>query len=224
MPKSLEDISREALVGLAPAGSVGAVSSIDATDEVTTYRFASSVEGYTGWEWAVSLATIDGNVTVLETELVAGTDSLLSPDWVPWSERLKEYRASLAAGEAAEVDVDAAQEALDAVLETHLDVTLGEDDAVDGDDDTDDDTDSDDDDDDDSDEDEDADDDDDDDLDLTDVVESRYDDTDVFDGVDEAGSIDDPLDDEYRIIDDEDDEDDDSDNDDSDDELSDDRH
>ena len=218
MPKSLEDVSREALVGLAPAGSVGEVTSIDATDEVVTYRFASSVEGYTGWEWAVSLATIDGDVTVLETELVAGADSLLSPDWVPWSERLKEYRASLAAGEAAEVDVDAAQEALDAVLETHLDVTLGDDDAADDDsDDSDDDDDSDDESDDDDDDDES--DDDDDDLDLTDVVESRYDDTDVFDGVDEAGSVDDDLDDEYRVVDDED-----EDDDDSDDELSDDRH
>lgn len=212
MPKSLEDVSREALVGLAPAGSVGEVMSIDATDDVVTYRFASSVEGYTGWEWAVSLATIDGDVTVLETELVAGADSLLSPDWVPWSERLKEYRASLAAGEAAEVDVDAAQEALDAVLETHLDVTLGDDDAADDDESDDDESDDDDDDDDES-------DDDDDDLDLTDVVESRYDDTDVFDGVDEAGSVDDELDDEYRVVDDEEDDEDD----DSDDELSDDR-
>ena len=219
MPKSLEDVSREALVGLAPAGSVGEVTSIDATDEVVTYRFASSVEGYTGWEWAVSLATIDGDVTVLETELVAGADSLLSPDWVPWSERLKEYRASLAAGEAAEVDVDAAQEALDAVLETHLDVTLGDDDAADDDSDDSDDDDSDDDSDDDESDDEDEDDDD---LDLTDVVESRYDDTDVFDGVDEAGSVDDDLDDEYRVVDDEDD--DDEDDEDSDDELSDDRH
>lgn len=208
MPKSLEDVSREALVGLAPAGSVGEVTSIDATDEVVTYRFASSVEGYTGWEWAVSLATIDGDVTVLETELVAGGDSLLSPDWVPWSERLKEYRASLAAGEAAEVDVDAAQEALDAVLETHLDVTLGDDDAAD--DDSDDSVD--------DESDDEGEDEDDDDLDLTDVVESRYDDTDVFDGVDEAGSIDDDLDDEYRVVDDEDEDDD------SDDELSDDRH
>lgn len=190
MPDLLETAAREALTTLAPSGSVGDVVGIDSSDEVTTFRFASRVDGYAGWVWAVSLATIDGGVTVLETELVAGEGSLLSPDWVPWSERLKEYRASLVAGETAEVDVDAAQEALDAVLDTHLDVTLGDDE-----DDSDDDDDEDTDDEDDSDE--------DDDEDLTDLVESRYDDTDVFDGVDEAGSEDDEFGDEYRVIDDE---------------------
>ena len=182
MPDLLETTAREALTSLAPAGSVGDVVSIDSSDEVTTFRFASRVDGYAGWVWAVSLATVDGGVTVMETELVAGEGSLLSPDWVPWSERLKEYRASLVAGETAEVDVEAAQEALDAVLDTHLDVTLGDDE---------------------DDSDDDEDDDDDDDEDLTDLVESRYDDTDVFDGVDEAGSEDDEFGDEYRVIDDE---------------------
>ncbi|MEY4458091.1 MAG: hypothetical protein RIS25_684 [Actinomycetota bacterium] len=205
MPDLLETAAREALTPLAPSGSVGDVVSVDSSDEVTTFRFASRVDGYAGWVWAVSLATIDGGVTVLETELVAGEGSLLSPDWVPWSERLKEYRASLVAGEAAEVDVDAAQEALDAVLETHLDVTLGDDDDDSDDDDESDDS-EDDDEDDSEDDDEDSDDDDledDDDEDLTDQVESRYDDTDVFDGVDEAGSEDDEFGDEYRVIDDE---------------------
>ncbi|MFM6982408.1 MAG: DUF3027 domain-containing protein [Microbacteriaceae bacterium] len=200
MPDLLETTAREALTSLAPAGSVGDVVSIDSSDEVTTFRFASRVDGYAGWVWAVSLATVDGGVTVMETELVAGEGSLLSPDWVPWSERLKEYRASLVAGEMAEVDVEAAQEALDAVLDTHLDVTLG-DDEDDSDDDDSDADDSDDDDDSDEDEDESDDDEDDDDADdLTDLVESRYDDTDVFDGVDEAGSEDDEFGDEYRVI------------------------
>ncbi len=88
MPNSLEIAAREALKTLAPAGSVGEVVAVDSSDEVTTFRFASRVNGYAGWVWAVSLATIDGDVTVMETELVAGEGSLLSPDWVPWSERL----------------------------------------------------------------------------------------------------------------------------------------
>ena len=31
---------------------------------------------------------------MLETELMPGESALLAPDWVPWSDRLAEYRAA----------------------------------------------------------------------------------------------------------------------------------
>jgi hypothetical protein len=49
--------------------------------------------GYPGWTWTVSLARVAGvEPSVLETELTPGDGALLSPDWVPWSERLADYK------------------------------------------------------------------------------------------------------------------------------------
>jgi hypothetical protein len=57
---------------------------------------------------------------VLETELMPGEGALLAPDWVPWSERLEEYRAAQAAAgepdetaELADEDPDDADDDLD---------------------------------------------------------------------------------------------------------------
>ena len=178
-------------------GSIGSIISSDLTDGVATMRFNASLEGYAGWDWVVSLAVDGDTTTILETELLAGDGAIVAPDWVPWADRLKEYEASLAAGNEEEsvlvVDDEAAAEELD-----------DDDDEVDEDDDEDDE-----DDDDDEDEDEDEDEDDDfnddvDSLDLTDIVESRFDDTDVFDGVEAAGSEDDAEGDEYVVIEDDD--------------------
>lgn len=57
-------------------------------------QFECLLDGYPGWLWTASLVrTEGGEPTVLETELLAGEASLLAPPWVPWSERLAEYRA-----------------------------------------------------------------------------------------------------------------------------------
>ena len=51
--------------------------------------------GYPGWHWTVSVAELpDAAPTVLEAELLPGDGSLLAPDWIPWSERLDDYRAA----------------------------------------------------------------------------------------------------------------------------------
>ena len=57
----------------------------------------------------------DGEPTVLETELMPGEAALLAPEWVPWSERLADYRAAqdaaaAAAREAAEAEGSADDE------------------------------------------------------------------------------------------------------------------
>jgi hypothetical protein len=87
------------------ADTIGAVLSAKESDGVADVRFVSNMPGYAGWEWVASLA-VDGSATsVLETELLAGADSIQSPEWVPWVDRLREYEASIAAGVEDEVVV-----------------------------------------------------------------------------------------------------------------------
>jgi hypothetical protein len=105
-----EQVAREALAGFTAAGTYGDLISDTAEgDGVFTLNFAATMAGYPGWHWTVSLAELDGEKpTVLETELMPGDGALLAPDWVPWSERLDEYRAAQAeAGEPDESVLDA---------------------------------------------------------------------------------------------------------------------
>ncbi|WBU37864.1 DUF3027 domain-containing protein [Homoserinibacter sp. YIM 151385] len=104
---SREDVARAALLEITPASTIGDFLGEEREDErVLTLRFASTMLGYPGWRWTVSVAELSGEApTVLEAELVPGDGALLAPDWVPWSERLEEYRAAQAA--AAEGDEDA---------------------------------------------------------------------------------------------------------------------
>lgn len=104
-----ETAARAALDEITPAGTVGALVSESAGDnETVTLLFEATMAGYPGWSWTVSLAELpDEAPAVLETELMPGDGALLAPDWVPWSDRLDDYRAAqLAAVEAAEEVID----------------------------------------------------------------------------------------------------------------------
>lgn len=104
-PKGLEKAARAALETITSADTIGTVLSAKESEGVADVRFASNLPGYIGWEWVASLA-VDGSATsVLETELLAGVDSIQSPEWVPWVDRLREYEASIAAGVEDEVVV-----------------------------------------------------------------------------------------------------------------------
>jgi hypothetical protein len=94
-----ERLAREALAEVTKEGTFGDLIGETLEDDgVYTLRFASELGGYPGWVWTVSLAELEGEPpTVLETELMPGEGALLAPDWVPWSERLEEYRAAQAA-------------------------------------------------------------------------------------------------------------------------------
>lgn len=105
-----EPLARRALEEITPASTVGALAGHVVTDERTlSLLFENTLDGYPGWRWTVSLARVDdAEPTVLEVELLPGDGALLAPDWVPWSERLAEYRASQeAAGEHDDEDEDA---------------------------------------------------------------------------------------------------------------------
>jgi len=86
------DLARDALNELTSAESVGDHLGVEADAErVVTHLFECRLAGYVGWRWAVSVARASRakEVTVDETVLLPGPQALLSPEWVPWNERLQ---------------------------------------------------------------------------------------------------------------------------------------
>ncbi|MFI6940553.1 DUF3027 domain-containing protein [Streptomyces sp. NPDC050418] len=86
------DLAREAAEEAAFPGVVGEhVSAVAEGDRVVTHYFECKEPGYRGWRWAVTVARASRAkyVTLSETVLLPGTDALLAPEWVPWSERLR---------------------------------------------------------------------------------------------------------------------------------------
>src|SRR5690606_5516602 len=98
-PDELASATRElalaALREITPVSTVGPFAG-HAVEEsgAVSLRFENRLPGYPGWYWTVSVAQVeDAEPTVLEAELMPGDGALLAPDWVPWAERLAEYRA-----------------------------------------------------------------------------------------------------------------------------------
>ncbi|MCU1471775.1 MAG: hypothetical protein JWQ39_2924 [Glaciihabitans sp.] len=114
MPESaLQDFARKALVEVTPESTIGSfIGSVDNGDAVTTYQFGTTMTGYPGWMWTITVAHLEGeSPTIVESELTPAEGALLAPDWVPWSDRMDDYRAAQVAaaeaGEVIEVDGDA---------------------------------------------------------------------------------------------------------------------
>ncbi|MFJ6697178.1 DUF3027 domain-containing protein [Streptomyces sp. NPDC091272] len=86
------DLAREAAEEAAFPGVVGEHVTLFAEgDRVVTHLFEAKEPGYRGWRWAVTVARASRAkfVTLDETVLLPGPDSLQAPEWVPWSERLR---------------------------------------------------------------------------------------------------------------------------------------
>ena len=86
------DLARAAAEDDAGPGEVGAhVGTEVESDRVVTHLFACLSPAYVGWRWAVTVsrAARAKVVTVSESVLLPGPDSLLAPDWVPWTERVR---------------------------------------------------------------------------------------------------------------------------------------
>jgi hypothetical protein len=97
MPESTAfEVAYAALTEITPVETIG-----DPGDGVVSVLFECALPGYPGWKWTVSVASLpDAEPSVLEVELMPAEGALLSPDWVPWSDRLAEYKAAqIAAGE-----------------------------------------------------------------------------------------------------------------------------
>lgn len=98
MPKlnesQLRDRARLAAVEAAPKNGVGDfLTQIEEDENVYTFLFAAKMKGYVGWTWSVSLFANDEDTSVSEVNLMPGEASLIAPNWVPWSERLADYKA-----------------------------------------------------------------------------------------------------------------------------------
>jgi len=93
-PEGFEPVARAALAEVTPADSVGELLLAEQpAEDVTDLEFASTLPGYVGWRWTVSMTRLpDEPPSVLEVELLPGEGALVAPAWVPWAERLAEYR------------------------------------------------------------------------------------------------------------------------------------
>lgn len=108
MPESHESLARETLAEMTDVKTVGNyLGSRDEGEGVSSEIFESRLPGYPGWQWVVSVVQLEGaEPTVLESELMPAEGALLAPDWVPWSERLAEYKAAQAAAESVDGESD----------------------------------------------------------------------------------------------------------------------
>lgn len=100
MPKSpaleQKDFARTALIEATSKSKVGNfIEVFEEGEGVATYLFENNQKGYVGWRWSVTIFQADTSeaATVSEILLMPGPDSLVAPDWVPWSERLADYKA-----------------------------------------------------------------------------------------------------------------------------------
>jgi hypothetical protein len=116
MPKqnvaTLQETAYAAAVEAAPRNGVGSiVDTIDEGEGVTTFLFEAKLKGYVGWRWSITVfeQSDSSGATISEVLLMPGPDSLVAPDWVPWSERLADYKALQA-----ELEAQAALEAAEA--------------------------------------------------------------------------------------------------------------
>jgi hypothetical protein len=100
MPKAnvleQKDFARNALIEATSKSKVGNfIEVIEEGEGLATYLFENNQKGYIGWRWSITVFQLDESspVTVSELLLMPGPDSLVAPDWVPWSERLADYKA-----------------------------------------------------------------------------------------------------------------------------------
>lgn len=92
------DLALAALIEITPRATVGEPAGHTEEGEgVISLRFHTTLPGYPGWFWTVSVAAVEGEEpTILEVELLPGDGALLAPEWVPWAVRLADYHAAQA--------------------------------------------------------------------------------------------------------------------------------
>jgi hypothetical protein len=85
-------LARVALVEVTAEGTFSEQAQVSRGDDVVTVSYASTEPGYPGWRWTLSVSHVPGvDPSVLEVQLLPGEGSLVSPEWVPWADRLEEY-------------------------------------------------------------------------------------------------------------------------------------
>ncbi len=77
------------------AGDAAAVGehlgATEVADRLVTHRFATTLPGYRGWVWEVTLSRAPRarTATVCEAHLIPADDALLAPSWLPWADRVR---------------------------------------------------------------------------------------------------------------------------------------
>jgi hypothetical protein len=86
------DVARTAIEGItAPSDIGGHIAAKSEGDRLVTHLFECRLPGYQGWQWyaVVTRNSRSKVVTVSELGLLPSEDSILSPEWVPWAERVR---------------------------------------------------------------------------------------------------------------------------------------
>ncbi|MDQ5860920.1 MAG: DUF3027 domain-containing protein [Actinomycetota bacterium] len=84
--------ARTAIEGITAASDIGAhLAAKSEGDRLVTHLFESKMAGYHGWQWYAVLTRNSRSkvVTVSELGHLPSEDSILSPEWVPWAERVR---------------------------------------------------------------------------------------------------------------------------------------
>ncbi len=98
------------LAELAEPGSVGQhLGEFEVAKNAIELRFDCTLRGYKNWYWSVVFTQVDKRkeATISEVQLLAGEGALLAPAWVPWAERLAEFRKQLRESGRAATDAEA---------------------------------------------------------------------------------------------------------------------
>ena len=124
---NLKDLSEYAGEAARLTGGRRAVGNYIRTDEeepgLRSYIFESTLRGYVGWFWSVTIYQPEGQEpTISEVVMMPGDGALIAPKWVPWSERLADYKALQA-----ELEAQAAAEAAEAAEALEEETSEGED-------------------------------------------------------------------------------------------------
>lgn len=86
------EAARAALLSIAKAEHIGAhIAARSEGERVVTQLFECTMPGYTGWQWFTVLARAPRakQATVSEVGLVPSEASVVAPEWLPWSERVR---------------------------------------------------------------------------------------------------------------------------------------
>ena len=134
---SPRQLAFDALVETTEPGLVGDyVSESETEKNVIEVKFETSLKGYKDWHWVVTLTQIDKRkpLMVSEINLMASENALLAPKWVPWAERLAEFRRQLREeGKAnSDAEADALIQGMHSGVADHDPADKSEDDAGDG--------------------------------------------------------------------------------------------
>ena len=109
MKANPKDLALEALNELAQGSFGEFVDEKEIEKGAIDVRFSCTMRGYDGWHWVVTLTQPDKrkDPMVAEVNLMAGETALLAPEWVPWAERLAQFRAELKEAGKAQSDDEA---------------------------------------------------------------------------------------------------------------------